>query len=253
MTIAEIPESVCFENVTPRIRGLFGQVWAAIPAHERAVIAGRLEGLLGQARPTDGQDCDWVAAADPDGVIVLAEWKLEPDQYALFVLAHELAHVLLHHEDTRDEAHELAMEIEADQKAKDWGFERVDQVPASIKFKNITPRIRRLFSEVWAAIPADERALIAGRLKVVLRAARGADPDPEWRAAYCPSDGTIELAQQRLRNDWYALGAIAHELAHVLLHHDETRDSTHDAEIEDEAEEKAKEWENEWLDRDYRN
>ena len=123
-----------------------------------------------------------------------------------------------------------------------------DNIPSTIEFYMITPRIRRLFAEVWATIPENERFYLEGHLFCV-EAGRHREyhDDEPLKAGHSPPDGTIELYQWKLKSDDWARYVIAHELAHTFLH--ENIDSAkyhlcteYYSQIEAEADQKAKAW-----------
>ncbi len=123
-----IPSTIEFYDITPRIHRLFAEVWAAIPANERDIIETRLRLVDALRHREYNRDIDGIpysALTRRDGTIELAQWDLRRDDWARHIIAHELAHVLLHHEDTKDrEEYRPQIELEADQKAKDWGYEK---------------------------------------------------------------------------------------------------------------------------------
>jgi hypothetical protein len=90
-------------------------------------------------------------------------------------------------------------------------------------------RVRRLFDEVWAALPSKARARIMRRLAVVSDRTRWVDPrqrSPHMGGCAIPAPAPgnpnrfiVYLASRRLDayGDGFVKGVIAHELAHVYL------------------------------------
>lgn len=106
-----------FENEEPRLERLLGEVAGRIPEADREILRGRLRSV--RAEPIRGAV---LANAMFVGYLTFDPVKLAAytDGAVMAVMAHELAHVLLHYKDddlSLDEREEQAYD-----QARQWGF-----------------------------------------------------------------------------------------------------------------------------------